>query len=189
MPIGNKKSKAKEDYFHPKTLQMYYGKVSDLEKGWQLADGTNKTPDMRGYFPRGASSDSEVGATVGFSTAMPGSGFNVSSDSHYHTTNPAKATTSSDTHSHTIYGDSAESIDGGGTSSGDAVLKNRDGKYNHNFTTSSDAHTHTIDIPSTRSSTDTHSHSITGGDTETAPDHVLVYWIAYTGKLAPNWSK
>lgn len=35
---------------HPQTIEMYYGSINDIKKGWQLCDGTNGTPDLRGKF-------------------------------------------------------------------------------------------------------------------------------------------
>lgn len=62
-------------------------------------------------------------------------------------------------------------------------------------------HEVTINLPSKTSGTQSanhqhsmsHSHAVgeqeitSGGDEETAPQHILMYWITYTGALAPNW--
>ena len=63
-------------------------------------------------------------------------------------------------------------------------------------------HDHTVNLPSIESGiqSDNHYHSLShahsvggqtvssGGDSETAPDHIYMYWISYTGSSAPNWS-
>jgi hypothetical protein len=113
-------------------------------------------------------------------------------------------------HYHKTPADSASGINGGGD--GDWVINNGDGYSRAAYTSSKvtgisiyngGEHSHTVDIPSTTSSTsehthdvnissftsgsDTHNHTISGGDTETAPKHIYLYFIAYTGADAPNW--
>lgn len=36
------------------TILMWYGTLASIPPGWQICDGTNGTPDLRGYFVRGA---------------------------------------------------------------------------------------------------------------------------------------
>jgi hypothetical protein len=46
-------------------IAMWFGAIDDLPAGWRLCDGTEGTPDLQGYFIRGASSDSEIGTEGG----------------------------------------------------------------------------------------------------------------------------
>lgn len=46
-------------------IVIWSGLVSNIPSGWQLCDGTNGTPDLRGKFVKGASGDPGVGSTGG----------------------------------------------------------------------------------------------------------------------------
>jgi hypothetical protein len=50
-------------------ILMWYGSLGGLPAGWQNCDGTNGSPDMRGFFPRGAGGSLALGATGGAATA------------------------------------------------------------------------------------------------------------------------
>lgn len=50
-------------------IGMWYGSLGALPAGWQNCDGTNGSPDMRGFFPRGAGGALALGATGGSATA------------------------------------------------------------------------------------------------------------------------
>ena len=41
------------------------GTVGSIPPGWQLCDGTKGTPDLRGQFIRGATTDEDLGETAG----------------------------------------------------------------------------------------------------------------------------
>lgn len=47
---------------------MWSGLLSAIPTGWQLCDGTNSTPDLRGKFVKGAAVGANPGATGGSST-------------------------------------------------------------------------------------------------------------------------
>lgn len=47
---------------------MWSGTLSSIPEGWQLCDGTNGTPDLRGRFVMGVSSGENPGATGGATT-------------------------------------------------------------------------------------------------------------------------
>lgn len=49
-------------------ISLWYGTVASIPSGWQLCDGTNGSPDMRGRFARGAPAGSGAGATGGEDT-------------------------------------------------------------------------------------------------------------------------
>lgn len=36
------------------TIVMWFGTLATIPTGWQICDGTNGTPDLRGYFVKGA---------------------------------------------------------------------------------------------------------------------------------------
>lgn len=78
-------------------------------------------------------------------------------------TNYVKST--SDTHFHTIKGDSATDVKGGGLLGGDTVLRNTDGAYVNQVSTESDIHEHWVDIQ--------HEHTATA-DMEFSGDSVAV---------------
>jgi hypothetical protein len=44
---------------------MWSGTQASIPVGWNLCDGTNGTPDMRGLFTMGATVDTDVGAVTG----------------------------------------------------------------------------------------------------------------------------
>lgn len=47
---------------------IWAGTLATIPAGWQLADGTNGTPDLRDVFPRGAAAGQSGGATGGAAT-------------------------------------------------------------------------------------------------------------------------
>ena len=49
-------------------IASWSGLISDIPHGWQLCDGTNGTPDLRGKFIRGAPSSTEAGTIGGQDT-------------------------------------------------------------------------------------------------------------------------
>jgi hypothetical protein len=63
-------------------IGMWYGSLGSLPAGWQNCDGTNGSPDMRGFFPRGAGGSLALGATGGAATA---SGNTDAAGGHSHT--------------------------------------------------------------------------------------------------------
>ena len=52
---------------------MWGGVLASIPAGWQLCDGTNSTPDLRGAFPRGAGGDIDPGDTGGAASVTSGS--------------------------------------------------------------------------------------------------------------------
>lgn len=58
-----------KEIYQPLTLiRLYVGLTADIPAGWQLADGTNSTPDMRDKFIVGAGDLYAQGATGGSTT-------------------------------------------------------------------------------------------------------------------------
>ena len=52
------------------TIVMWYGATGAVPLGWQICDGTNGTPDMRGAFPMGVSASHTFGTTGGSADAV-----------------------------------------------------------------------------------------------------------------------
>jgi len=59
---------APDDSLPAGSIIMWSGTLSSIPEGWQLCDGTNGTPDLRGRFVMGVSSGENPGATGGAST-------------------------------------------------------------------------------------------------------------------------
>ena len=80
------------------TIVMWYGSLATIPAGWTLCDGTLGTPDLRGYFVKGAPAGSaadNVGRgsdvhehTLGLRTATipQGTGSATATPAHSHTT-------------------------------------------------------------------------------------------------------
>lgn len=50
------------------TMVFWDGEIAAIPSGWQLANGSNGTLDMRNYFPAGSSSTHTIGTTFGAAT-------------------------------------------------------------------------------------------------------------------------
>jgi len=88
---------------------IWSGAIADIPAGWQLCDGTNGTPDLRGLFVKGAFGDGDRGVTGGALThshpftgdghdhnLTPGTGWDVptgGSIRDFTSTDPATGTT------------------------------------------------------------------------------------------------
>ena len=59
----------KEPVLPSGTMILFYKEQSQIPEGWQVCDGTNGTPDMRGYFAMGANTDGQL-TTSGGSNAI-----------------------------------------------------------------------------------------------------------------------
>lgn len=69
------------------SIMIFYGTMANMPPGWQLADGTNGTPDLRGKFIVGIGSsegDGEINSTGGATQHNHSGGGVVTSDSHSH---------------------------------------------------------------------------------------------------------
>lgn len=60
----------KESYKPLTLIRLYTGLTADIPSGWQLADGTNGTPDMRDKFIVGAGNLYSQGSTGGSTTIV-----------------------------------------------------------------------------------------------------------------------
>ena len=118
---------------------------------WQLCDGTNGTPDLRGSFPMGASIDGDLGASGGVNT-------------HGHS---ASSVNTGGTHGHS---NTSMSSGGGGTYNY-AVVGSGD-------SCASSGHTHGYSVNITDDSTGHSDHSLSApADGNNLPLHIKLYYI------------
>ncbi|MEX2055195.1 MAG: hypothetical protein WD972_03345, partial [Candidatus Andersenbacteria bacterium] len=82
-------------------IGMWLGSLASIPSGWQLCDGTNSTPDMRGLFTKSADALGGIGGTGG-------------SLGHDHTDPAAHSHTVNHVHSYSTGGGSTNSNSGGG---------------------------------------------------------------------------
>jgi hypothetical protein len=131
---------------------MFSGAVVDIPTGWQLADGTNGTTDLRNMFVVGAGDTYNPGDTGGADTV------DIS-----HTHGPGTLNTDSDTHNHDVQGTSGSESShthGAGSYAADTYTP----AYCHDITASG-ANTafpcmdHSHDVTGTSGSGSSHSHS------------------------------
>jgi microcystin-dependent protein len=104
---------------------------SVIPTGWHICDGTSGTPDLRGFFVRGASSDSDVGTNAGVS-------------SHTHTS-PSLA--SAGGHIHNLSGSTGNNSNSVTNSTGTSGTVGATGTHSHSWggsTNSAGEHTHTV---------------------------------------------
>ncbi len=190
-------------------IVMWSGAVVAIPTGWNLCDGTNGTPDLRGKFILGAGGDYDPGDAGGEEThtlteaEMPSHthGISVSGGSHGHTGSSGSAgshshsgtAASAGAHTHG-YKDSFTSWDlsnkiiGSGTAHGlqgflDDKTTESDGAHTHTIATNTTgSHSHTISINSSSS----HAHTATAGDagSDTAHNNMPPYYaLCYIMKL------
>lgn len=216
--LNNNEDKTKEldtalaaGLFPAGVIVMWSGAVAAIPTGWNLCDGTNGTPDLRGKFILGAGGAYDPGDTGGEEThtlteaEMPSHthGISVSGGSHSHTGSSGSAgghshsgtAASAGAHTHD-YGDyfwpgisdpEGDKHDGStGTPSGIANLGRATasaGAHTHTIATNTaGSHSHTININSSSS----HAHTATAGDagSDTAHNNMPPYYaLCYIMKL------
>lgn len=130
------------------SIIMWYKATSSRPAGWEVCDGNNGTPDLRGRFIIGASIDADR-TTSGETT-------------HVHTNS---ATVAGGAHTHDIKG----SIGGEVTSEGVSQIS----EGNQGI---SPSHTHTVDFDYPTSGTHTHTTSDAVA-ANNLPPYVQVYYI------------
>jgi len=104
-------------------IGLWLGSLSDIPNGWVLCDGTNGTPDMRGYHLKITTSTSSIGVTGGSNTHTH------ASQNHTHTASGAH------THMQTITHSAGKDRDGSVTYAWVDSIK--DSQVYHDVTTSS----------------------------------------------------
>lgn len=131
------------------TIVIYDGDISEIPSGWQLCDGTNGTPDLRGKFIMGSD---EAGVTGG-------------SNEHNHLIETASVP-----HTHTI--SSRSHSHSSGYSDGMYVYKWRGEDNLEDYDASGASHSHNCSINSM-----THNHEGVSGSVVTYPNHYKLAYI------------
>lgn len=168
---------------------MWYGSLGSLPAGWQLCNGSNGSPDLRGVFPRGAGGALVLGATGGASAAS-GTTSEAGAHSHVVTVGGHTLTTAElPAHNHRLLGGSVSgsvTVDGPinntsykavagcrGSITGDTyddVENNSSNKWIEN-TGGGGAHDHTASLDTAAD----HSHTLSS--IATIPPYLAVYFI------------
>ena len=157
--------------------QMYSGAINAIPQGWQLCDGSNGTPDLRGRFIVGYNADDEDYETVGetggakavtlLESQMPqhNHGGNTEGDSHTHSYKDGYQLIS-DNSQNGISGKETQSSNYYGMDNADS---NNNIMHYKNRTTDSDTHNHSIN-------------SSGGGQShENRPPYYTLAYIIYIG--------
>lgn len=154
---------------HKGFILEWWGETEDIPQGWQLCDGKNGTPDLRGRMVLGASKDSQLNEVGGFldSTLVEHTHTTgVQDTKHTHT----GTTTSAGAHSH-------GGVMGNPYYGGDDSSRNLDpGKSGS--TSSAGAHTHSLSVNS-NSQGHTHPVSKSGVDpkNKNLPPYKALHYI------------
>jgi len=181
----------------------HWGTKAQISIGWRVADGTNGTPNATDRFVRAATRDSDVGTQYSATTALPLKDFKVGVQTQKGQTvkiNPPDVVTGGADISANITGLNAppagpttawqvmQSRPSNGVNLGTSDVK---GKHTHNkidkqFDTvgfkPKEKHYHTIKQEEFDSGIlPDHTHPLSGGDDETAPKHILAYYIVWCG--------
>lgn len=129
---------------------MWYQNIASRPAGWEVCDGTNGTPDLRGKFVIGAAVDSEVRTQAG-------------ADSHKHSNSNAQA---GGAHTHTISGNlGAGAVNAYGAEVGSGGSE-----------VSRSTHGHSIGL--TIPNSGTHDHTIPDtGSVDNLPPYLQVHYI------------
>lgn len=136
------------------SIIMWKNAISSIPEGWQICDGSNGTPDLRGKFVMGASIDGDVGV-------------NAAEASHVHS-RPASTSTDG-AHQHTT------SVGVGNT--GDGV--NSSSTTYEGISAASKGHGHSGISGNTSGATGSHAHTV-GGNTNSqtpTPPFMKLYYI------------
>jgi hypothetical protein len=157
----------------------WWGQISTIPAGWLFCDGTNGTPDLRGYFMGGVGTGGTVGLTGGASTATATTS---SAGSHTHGGNTGSAGGHTPTGSTDVQGSHNHSgFTGAGYPGGYGGIGFASGSAQHENTISSDGvHQHTLSINAVGphihsiSADGVHTHSVT---VATVPPYVQMAFI------------
>ena len=129
----------------------FWKPAAQIPAGWQVCDGTNGTPDLRGFFIYGAADDVDLLETGG-------------SETHVHT-NPS--TGSAGSHAHDASGQTGGPSATASATSGAANVASSGHKHNISFSTGTDgAHSHIMGDTAAANS---------------LPPYVKLYLITYMG--------
>jgi len=181
----------------------HWGTKAQISIGWRIADGTNGTPNATDRFVRAATKDSDVGTQYSATTALPLKDFKVGVQTQKGQTvkiNPPDVTTEGADIRGNIFG--LNSPPAGPTKSWQFMqsrlsdgsnigLSDIEGKHTHNrvskqldtvYIKPEVKHFHKIKQEEFDSGVlPDHTHPLSGGDDETAPKHILAYYIVWCG--------
>lgn len=146
--------------------QLYCGAINAIPTGWQLCDGTNGTPDLRGQFivaynPNDTDYDA-IGKTGGAKQV-------ALTEAQMPTHNHSGTTSSSGTHTHSIQHSTSNS--GGNVAANSGVITHNNNLDGNMSTTSAGAHTHSLTI----------NNAGLGQAHENRPPYYTLAYIIYTG--------
>lgn len=132
---------------------LWYKNLAEIPAGWAVCDGTSGTPDLRGKYVVGASSDGEVGGEFGSAVHTHTNPSVSAADDHRHTYSPSDLT---------VIGNEVSKVDVTVLSTG--------------YEGASKTHAHTVPVNSAYSGT--HNHSV-GNTVEGAvqPPFLQLYFI------------
>lgn len=116
---------------------LWFGSEAGIPEGWQLCNGTNGTPDMRGSFVYGATEDVDLLLTGGNNIHLHDGGIIASGGAHPHSVSGSKPT------------QSLPSSTTGVTGSGSWITANTHGHGITPTIASAGSHIHTIGISGT----------------------------------------
>jgi hypothetical protein len=138
-------------------IAIWNGLKATIPAGWVACDGNNFTPNLKGFFVMGASSDAEVKTTGGAST-------------HTHSTMPSLQTLKT-TH---LHGGGSTSVSNG---AGVSVQGSGAG-----YIVATVSHSHSVSCKETGNTTVTHSHTVTGasGTGSNLPSYRRLYYMMKT---------
>ena len=133
--LGSNNANTTDGYFNalPKgTMVLFYLSSNNIPQGWQICDGTNGTPDTRGYFAIGANGDGDVNKSSGnnsisISTPSHRHSFQLTANdipNHYHYYDNKHTATTSGKHAHGgLYNVGRNDWESGGSDDGSNVIK------------------------------------------------------------------
>jgi len=175
----------RDNVFAVGMIMFWYGSAGDVPSNFQICDGTNGTPDMRGRFAVGVDGTFSLGAAGG---AISATGNTASNGSHTHTASASETTLSEaqiPTHSHRIFAvenSSDSNADGWGKSGVRGIPGEDVGPFGYRADSNSgdqliedagtgEGHTHTVTVNADGS----HNHSLSG--LSILPPYRALYYI------------
>jgi len=147
------------------TALPYFGSVTSIPNGWQLCNGTNGTPDLRGKFVVGLDQESDDYESIG-DTGGEASHTLTESEMPQHKHNGMTERDGQHSHSVTVLDPITGSPVAGYKGSSDYQLRNKS-----TTTTPSGTHSHSLDINNAGGSQ----------DHENRPPYFTLAYIAYVG--------
>lgn len=163
------------------TVKAFFGLVANIPAGWQICDGTNGTPDLRGRFVEGASIDAEIGNSGGsLGLTTDGSG---SHDHGGNTGGTAINVNDLPAHSHKLFVNQDDANSNPGLSASQQVNRMNESDDNRKYILEGSSGSATYGDSGETGSDSTHNHSILSDGSHShdiadgRPPFVRLYWI------------